>query len=158
MFYFLYDVCNFLYILKLLENFAFAFTCHASCHILVSLYVIFPCVLLLPFLGLRSDKLSHPYNTRVNQLKKMDHLEQKNCELREEVTTLRERFERLTAMMEVLVASHNQLPPPQTPPQRTMISEIIFMPILMDRVCASQHHIPLGFPWGMPPQFVPKGY
>ena len=100
--YFVYDVCNLLYILKFLENFAFAFAYQASCCILVLLSVILPGVLFLPFLGLRLNKLSHQYNTHVNQQKKMDHLEQENRELREQVATLREIFEWLTTMMEVL--------------------------------------------------------
>lgn len=54
------------------------------------------------FLGLHSDKLSHWYNTRTNHLKKMDRLEQENRELCEEVTTLRDGYERITAMMEAL--------------------------------------------------------
>lgn len=80
------------------------------------LCVSFPKVLFLPFLDLRSDKLSLQYNIRANQHKKMDHLEQENHELREEVTALRESLERLSAMMEALETAHNQPPPPsQTP-------------------------------------------
>ncbi|XP_050877729.1 uncharacterized protein LOC127081523 [Lathyrus oleraceus] len=62
------------------------------------------------------NKLSHWYNTRANQLKKMDRLEQGNLELREEVKTLRDGYERLTSMMEALTAAHNQpSPPPPIP-------------------------------------------
>ena len=32
------------------------------------------------------------------------------------------------------------------------------MPISVAPINAPQHHIPSGFPWGMPPNFVPKGY
>lgn len=28
----------------------------------------------------------------------------------------------------------------------------------MAPVSAPQHHMPSGFPWGMPPNFVPEGY
>lgn len=59
----------------------------------------------------------------------MDHLEQENRELREEVTILKDSFERLTAMVEALVAANNPPLPPQTPLQRTMISEIISTPV-----------------------------
>jgi uncharacterized protein involved in exopolysaccharide biosynthesis len=46
----------------------------------------------------------------------MDRLEQENRELCEEVTTLRDNYERITAMMKTLVAAQNQPPPsPQTP-------------------------------------------
>ena len=111
------------------------------------------------FLGLHLDKLSPRYNTRANPLKKTDRLEQENRELREEVNTLRHNYERLTSMMETLVAAQNQPPPPpQTPLQRTVIFEIVFMPIPMAPVSASQHHMPYGFPWGMPLNFVPEGY
>lgn len=54
----------------------------------------------------------------------MDCLEKKNRELREEVSILRESLKRLTTMMEALVTSQNQPPPPQTPLQRTVFSEI----------------------------------
>lgn len=65
------------------------------------------------FLGLHPDELSHRYNTRSNQLKKMDLLEQENHELCEVVTTLRENYERLTSMMTALVAAQNH---PHTSP------------------------------------------
>lgn len=59
------------------------------------------------FLGLHSDKLSHWYNTQDNKSKNMDCIEQENRELREEVTTLRDGYKRLTAMMEALSATQN---------------------------------------------------
>ena len=62
-------------------------------------------------------------------------------------------------MMEALVDAQNQPPPsPQTPVQRTVISEIISTPISVAPVSALYHHMPIGFPLGMPPNFVPKGY
>ncbi|KAI5420194.1 hypothetical protein KIW84_044106 [Lathyrus oleraceus] len=49
----------------------------------------------------------------------MDHLEQENRELKEEVA-------KLSALMESFLAAQNQSsPPPATPPQRTVISEIV---------------------------------
>lgn len=87
--------------------------------------------------------MSHRYNSRANQLKKMDRIEQEKCELHEEVTTLRENYERLTGMMETMVTAQNQPPPPHhTPLQRTVISEVVFTPIYK----ALQHHMPPGFP------------
>lgn len=156
--YFLYDVYNLLYVLKFLENIAFSF-----CRSCITLYL---CValsklvrsLISYFFGLRSNKLSHQYNTHANQLKKMDRLEQENRELRKELTTLRDSYERLTAMMETLVATQNQSPPPQTPLQRTVISKIVSMPISVAQVSAPQDHMPLGFPWVITPHFVPEGY
>ncbi|XP_050895263.1 uncharacterized protein LOC127101873 [Lathyrus oleraceus] len=110
-------------------------------------------------LTVKGDKLSHQYNTRANQLKKMDHLEQENRELRKEVTTLRGSYEMLTTMMETLVAAQNQPPPsPQTSLQRTVISKIVSTPIFMAPVSALQHYMPSGFPWGMPHNFMPEGY
>src|SRR3954469_3102711 len=75
-------------------------------------------------------KLSHRHNTRANCKKKMEGLEQENCELREEVVTLRSGVERLTALVETLMAAQtqnqNQVPPPnaQAQGQATVISEI----------------------------------
>lgn len=105
--YFLYNVCSFPYILKFLENFAFAFSYHAPCCISVLLCVSFPGVLFLPFLGTCSDKLSHQYNSRANQQKKMNRLEQESRELCEEVNTLRDSMEMLSTMMEALEATQN---------------------------------------------------
>ena len=50
-------------------------------------------------------KLYHSYNTRAGQQRNMDQLEQENQELREEVNTLKEILERLSNMMEALVAT-----------------------------------------------------
>jgi len=47
------------------------------------------------------------YNTRTNQKKRMDLIEQENQRLREEVTTLKGDLERLTAMVTTLMAAHN---------------------------------------------------
>ena len=39
-----------------------------------------------------------------------------------------------------------------------MISEIIFAPISGAPVSALQYPMPSGFPWGMPPDYIPAGY
>lgn len=110
------------------------------------------------FLGLHSEKLSHWYNSRANQLKKRDLLEQENRELCEEMTTLRDEYERLTSMMEASAATQNQpTHPPPTPLQRIMISEIVSMLVFMAPVSAPHHHMPSGFPSGMPPNFFLRG-
>lgn len=89
----------------------------------------------------------------------MDHLEQENRELYEEVTNLRDIYKRLIAMMETLLAAQNHPPPPpHTPLHRTMISKIVSTTIYVALVSAPQHHMPHGFPWRMPPNFVPEGY
>ena len=53
------------------------------------------------------NKLTHHYNTRANFKRKMDNLEQENCELREEVSALKADMDNLTALMESLVAAQN---------------------------------------------------
>ena len=53
-------------------------------------------------------KLSHQYDTRANRQRKMEDLEQENHELRGEVATLRVEMEKLTALVESLVAVQNQ--------------------------------------------------
>lgn len=89
----------------------------------------------------------------------MDRLEKENRELCKAVTTLRDRFEKLTAMMETLVATHKHPPPPhQTPLPRTVVSEIVSTPISVAPVSFLQHYMSPSFPWGMPHHFVPKGY
>ena len=61
-------------------------------------------------------KLTHRYNTRANHSKIMEHLEQENKDLKEEIA-------RLTAMMESVLAAQSQASPtPATPSARTVIS------------------------------------
>lgn len=52
----------------------------------------------------------------------------------------------------------NHLQTPATPPQRTVISEVISTPVHV--IPASQYAsaMPVGFPWGMPNNFMPKVY
>ncbi|KAI5442500.1 hypothetical protein KIW84_011523 [Lathyrus oleraceus] len=97
------------------------------------------------------DKLTHRYYTRANSSRLMDHLEQENRELKEEVA-------RLTALMESFLAAQSQSSPtPSTPPQRTVISEIVTSTV----PAATAHFepsMPARFPWEMPPNFVPEGF
>ena len=65
------------------------------------------------------DKLTHRYNTRANHPKIMEHLEQENRDLKEEIA-------RLTAMMESVLAAQSQASPtPATPPARIVVSEVV---------------------------------
>lgn len=67
----------------------------------------------------------------------MDHLDQGNREIHEEVTTLQESLERLIAMMGAPATAHNQpYPPPQTLLQRIMFYEITYMPVSVTPVSA----------------------
>lgn len=62
----------------------------------------------------------------------MEQLEQENQEIMEEVTSLKGSLERLTKMMETLVAAQNQ--PPLEPIQRIVISEVVSTPIFVAHV------------------------
>ena len=81
----------------------------------------------------------------------MEHLEQENRDLKEEIV-------RLTTMMESFLAAQSQASPtPATPPARTVISEVVTSTV----PAATAHfapNLPVGFPWGMPPNFVPEGF
>ncbi|XP_050914788.1 uncharacterized protein LOC127129693 [Lathyrus oleraceus] len=89
----------------------------------------------------------------------MSHLEQENQELREEVITLKDSLERLTAMMDTLVVAQNQSSNnSQDPLQRTTISENVSTPIPVAVVNDQQYHMPPGFPWGIPHGYMPTGY
>lgn len=83
----------------------------------------------------------------------MEQLEQENHELREEVNSLKRNLDRLTTMKETLMDAQNQ--PPPKPIQRTMISEVVSMPISMAPVNAPQYQMHPNFPWGMPQNYVP---
>ncbi|CAL5204479.1 unnamed protein product [Lathyrus oleraceus] len=89
----------------------------------------------------------------------MDQLKQENQELWEEVNTLKANVERLSNMMEALVAAQNHPSPnSQETIQRIMISGILSTPISMAPLSAPRYHMPSGFPWGMPPNYIPEGY
>ncbi|KAI5441031.1 hypothetical protein KIW84_010476 [Lathyrus oleraceus] len=81
----------------------------------------------------------------------MEHLEQENKELKDEIA-------RLTALMEYVIAAQNQSSPsPATPPpQRTIISKIVSSTVHV--VAASQPipAMPAGFPWGITPNLYQK--
>ena len=62
--------------------------------------------------------------------------------------------------MEFVIAAQNQSSPtPITPlPQRTVISEVATSIVPVAAASQSIPSIPVGFPWGMPPNFMPEGY
>ena len=97
------------------------------------------------------SKLTHRYNNRANHLRIMDHLGQENRELKDKIA-------RLTAMMDAVLATQSQSSPtPATPPARTVIYEVASSTV----PAATAHFaptMPAGFPWGMPANFVPKGF
>lgn len=86
----------------------------------------------------------------------MEQLEHENHELMEEVNSLKSNLERLKTMMETLVAAQNQ--PPLEPIQRTVISEVVSMPISMAPANAPRYQMHPNFPWGIPPNYVLEGY
>ncbi|KAI5408455.1 hypothetical protein KIW84_054333 [Lathyrus oleraceus] len=98
-----------------------------------------------------SAKLTHRYNTRANHLRIMEHLEQENKELKDEIA-------RLTAMMESVLATQSQASPtPATRPARTIILEVATSIV----PAASAYFAPTmlaGYPWGMPSNFVLEGF
>ena len=86
------------------------------------------------------DKLTHRYNTKANSSKLMDHLEQENRELKEEVA-------RLTALMESFLAAQSQSSPtPATPTQRTVISKVASSTV----PAATAHFAPSAMPAWFP--------
>ena len=90
----------------------------------------------------------------------MKDLEQENYELHNEVTILRTGIEKLTALVESLMAAHNQ---PSTlvteaQAQNIMVSDIVTTPASVAQVSHPQHQIPKGFPWGIPYNFTLEGY
>ncbi|CAL5197280.1 unnamed protein product [Lathyrus oleraceus] len=82
----------------------------------------------------------------------MEHLEQENRDLKEEIA-------RLIAMMEsVLAAQSRSSPTPATPPpHRTIISEVATSTVLATAAHFAPN-MPPEFPWGMPSNFVPEGF
>ena len=82
----------------------------------------------------------------------MEHLEQVNRDLKNDIV-------HLTSMMESVLAAQSQSSPtPATPPpQRTVISEVDTSTV----PATTTHFAPamlVGFPWGMPPNFMPEGF
>lgn len=105
------------------------------------------------------DKLYPQYNTQVIHRKRIDQLEQENRELRDEVTNLKDILERLNNMMEVMAVAQNQPSPnSQETLQRTIIFEIVSAPVSITPCNIPQYHMPIGRPWGMPPNFMSEGY
>ena len=116
-------------------------------------------------------KLSHPYNNRANSKRRMENIEQENRELREEVSTLKTGMAHLTSLVETLVAAQSQARAP-TPistqaqtqdvsqPQVTVISEVVSTPIsvIPTTIIDARYQMPPGYPWGMPPNFIPAGF
>ncbi|XP_058783715.1 uncharacterized protein LOC131658438 [Vicia villosa] len=97
----------------------------------------------------------------------MEDLEQENHEFRDEVTTLRVGVERLTALVESLVAARNQPSPPPSPHatqtqievQTTMICEVSTATVFVAPTIGLSHYqMPNGYPGGMSYNFVPEGY
>ncbi|XP_058774324.1 uncharacterized protein LOC131648596 [Vicia villosa] len=97
----------------------------------------------------------------------MEDLEQENHEFRDEVTTLRVGVERLTALVESLVAARNQPSPPsspratqtQTEVQTTTICEVSTATVSMAPITGLSHYqMPNGYPGGMSYNFMPEGY
>ncbi|XP_058746077.1 uncharacterized protein LOC131618948 [Vicia villosa] len=97
----------------------------------------------------------------------MEDLEQENHEFRDEVTTLRVGVERLTALVESLVASRNQPSSPpspratqmQTEVQTTAICEVSTTSVFVAPTTGPSHYqMPNGYPGGMSSNFVPEGY
>ncbi|XP_058733802.1 uncharacterized protein LOC131605471 [Vicia villosa] len=97
----------------------------------------------------------------------MEDLEQENHEFRDEVTTLRVGVERLTALVESLVAARNQPSPPPSPRatqtqievQTTTICEVSTAIVSMAPTTDPSHYqMPNGYPGGMSYNFMPEGY
>ena len=104
-----------------------------------------------------NSKLSHQYNTLANSRRKTEDPEQKNREVREEVTALKAGMATLTTLMESLVAAYNQ--PPLAQPQQIMItSEALTVPVSATPVTVVRNRMPQGYLWGMLENFMPYGY
>src|SRR3954466_8952518 len=78
----------------------------------------------------------------------MEHSEQKNIELRGTVTTLQEKLESLTTLVDSLMAAQNQHPPPNS--QATVTSEIT-TPVSTVAFSIPSFSMPEG--WGTPFSF-----
>jgi len=92
------------------------------------------------------------YNTRANQKKRMDHLEQENKELREKMTSMQAEMEKLTALVNALMAAQNQASVSQ--PTSTVLESVVSVILVSTMITSTpQRTIPEGFPWGMANMF-----
>jgi len=80
----------------------------------------------------------------------MERLEQENKELRERMTAMQTEVEKLTALVNILMAAQNQVSQPTSTVQEPVISAIPSSTVFTG---TSQTIIPEGFPWGMPYMF-----
>ena len=69
---------------------------------------------------------------------------------------MKRNLERLTTIMETLVAAQNH--PSLETIQRTVILEVVSMPISVAPVNAPQYQMHPNFPWGIPPNYTLEGY
>jgi len=95
-------------------------------------------------------KSTRIHYTQANVKKKMERLEQENKELREGMTAMQTEVEKLTALVNTLVAAQNQV----SQPTSTVLEPVIFaIPSSTVFTGTSQTLIPEGFSWGMPHGF-----
>ena len=90
------------------------------------------------------------HGTRANIKKKMEHLEQENMELREGMTAMQTEVEKLTALVNTLMAAQNQVSQTTSTVLEPVISTI---PSSTTVTSISQTIIPEGLLWGMPHGF-----
>ncbi|KAK2369039.1 hypothetical protein QL285_082195 [Trifolium repens] len=84
----------------------------------------------------------------------MDHLEQENQALREEVTSMQAEIEKLTAMMTTVLAAQAQAQ--ASVPQLTNTS--LVQPTSTVLTSTPQFTMPEGYPWGMPLHVFSEGF
>ena len=95
-------------------------------------------------------KSTRIHYTRAKVKKKMERLEQENKELREGMTAMQTEVEKLTALVNTLMAAQNQVSQTTSTVLEPVISAI---PSSTTVTGISQTIIPEGFPWGMPHSF-----
>ncbi|KAK2374332.1 hypothetical protein QL285_075304 [Trifolium repens] len=81
----------------------------------------------------------------------MDHLEQENQDLREEVTSMKAEIEKLTAMMATVLAAQAQASVPQ------LTETSLVQPTTTVLTSTPQFTMPEGYPWGMPLHVFSEG-
>ncbi|KAK2428697.1 hypothetical protein QL285_027198 [Trifolium repens] len=84
----------------------------------------------------------------------MDHLEQENQALREEVTSMQAEIEKLTAMMTTVLAAQAQAQ--ASVPQLTNTS--LIQPTSTVLTSTPRFTMPEGYPWGMPLHVFSEGF